>query len=91
MKPAAASGLACCEVVNEPRLHDVDPSRVEAEAAGTVEAGTHAPASGPTHWERAVGFGVVALCVCVVVGIMNPGMRFLPLNRIHFGESIFIF
>ena len=51
-----------------------------------MQAGTDTPASGPTHWERAVGFGVVALCVCVVVGIMNPGMRFLPLNRIHFGD-----
>jgi hypothetical protein len=29
-----------------------------------------------TRWEQVVGVAVIALCMCVVVGIMNPGMRF---------------
>jgi len=67
--------------VNEPRLQDAEPSRAAPTTGATRRIGPEG-----TGWERAVGYGVVALCICVVIGIMNPEMRFWPLNQVRFGD-----
>ena len=37
-------------------------------------------------WERAVGWGIVAICIIIVLQIVNPGMKLWPFWDIHRGD-----